>query len=102
MAEQGFQHCSSAPEHNKRGTFSMYATFSRIHTFNIFQMTGTMLGTGDTTVKRHGIFRDVYRPLRGDKQHLQSKVKEESISKSLWESQEKASQKVVSEMRLGS
>lgn len=80
----------------------MYATFSHIRIFNTFQMTGTMLGTGHTTVKTHGIFQDVYRPLREDRQYLQSEIKEESKAKSLWENQEKASQKVAFEVTLGS
>ena len=65
-------------------------------------MTDPGLGTGHITVKTHGIFQDVYRPLRGDKQYLHSEIKEESKSKSLWENREKASQKAASEMRLGS
>lgn len=46
-----------------------------------------MLGTGDTTVKRRGVFEGVYRPRRGDQQYLHNEIREESISKSLWESQ---------------
>lgn len=61
----------------------MYAAFSHIPIFRIFQVTGAMLGTGDTTVERRGVFEDVYRPRRGDKQYLQSEIKEESVSKSL-------------------
>lgn len=80
----------------------MYATFSHIRIFNTYQMTGTMLGTGHTTVKTHAIFQDVHRPLRGNRQYLQSEIKEESKAKSLWENQEKASQKVAFEMTLGS
>lgn len=39
----------------------MYAIFSHIPIFTIFQMMSTILGTGDTTIKKC-IFQDVYRP----------------------------------------
>lgn len=35
-----------------------------------------MLDTGDTIVKKHGIFfQDVYKPLGGDKQYLEIRVR---------------------------
>ena len=40
-------------------------------------MTDTMLGTGETIVKRHGIslFQNVVRPLGGDMQYIQIRMR---------------------------
>lgn len=88
----------------------MYAAFSHptglLIFFSIFQVTSTMLGTRDTTVKRHGIFflQDVYRSLAGREAIFmnQSEIKEESISKSLWASQRGFPEKVAFGTSFGS